>query len=142
MREDRELNFHYDDAEVTLNVCLGRQFEGGTLYFRTLFPCFCFLISLLASTLSMLCVCAGGLLRAPDTHEEMVEVSHTLGRGLLHLGEHRHGAKAIRAGERFNLILWCRSSRYRAEQQQQHQQQQQHAHEHHEHEHATGERQL
>ena len=29
--EDRELGWHYDDAEVTLNVCLGREFEGGKL---------------------------------------------------------------------------------------------------------------
>jgi len=26
--EDLDLDFHYDDAEVTLNVCLGKEFEG------------------------------------------------------------------------------------------------------------------
>jgi hypothetical protein len=26
--------FHVDDSEVTLNVCLGKQFSGGELYFR------------------------------------------------------------------------------------------------------------
>ncbi len=26
--------FHVDDSEVTLNVCLGKQFEGGDLFFR------------------------------------------------------------------------------------------------------------
>ncbi|KAM5567829.1 2-oxoglutarate and iron-dependent oxygenase domain-containing protein CP2 [Rosa sericea] len=31
---DVELGFHVDDAEVTLNVCLGKQFTGGELYFR------------------------------------------------------------------------------------------------------------
>lgn len=31
--EDRELNYHFDNAEVTLNVCLGKKFEGGSLYF-------------------------------------------------------------------------------------------------------------
>lgn len=26
--------FHVDDSEVTLNVCLGKQFTGGDLFFR------------------------------------------------------------------------------------------------------------
>jgi hypothetical protein len=26
--------FHVDDAEVTLNICLGTQFSGGELFFR------------------------------------------------------------------------------------------------------------
>lgn len=26
--------FHVDDSEVTLNVCLGKEFEGGELFFR------------------------------------------------------------------------------------------------------------
>lgn len=26
--------FHVDDSEVTLNVCLGKQFSGGELFFR------------------------------------------------------------------------------------------------------------
>ena len=26
--------FHVDDSEVTLNVCLGKEFSGGELYFR------------------------------------------------------------------------------------------------------------
>ncbi len=34
LTEDRALDFHYDDSHVTLNVCLGRQFEGGDLYFK------------------------------------------------------------------------------------------------------------
>ena len=31
--EDVELSYHYDNAEVTLNVCLGKKFKGGDLYF-------------------------------------------------------------------------------------------------------------
>ena len=31
--EDVELSYHYDNAEVTLNVCLGKEFKGGDLYF-------------------------------------------------------------------------------------------------------------
>jgi hypothetical protein len=86
--EDTKLDFHYDDSEVTLNVCLGRTFEGGSLFFR-------------------------GLLHDPSTHNEELEFQHVRGRGLLHLGKHRHGANDIRSGERYNLILWCRSSSYR-----------------------------
>ena len=33
MQGDRELNYHFDNAEVTLNVCLGREFSGGDLKF-------------------------------------------------------------------------------------------------------------
>lgn len=28
------VGFHVDDSEVTLNVCLSRQFSGGELFFR------------------------------------------------------------------------------------------------------------
>lgn len=28
------IGFHMDDSEVTLNVCLGKQFTGGELFFR------------------------------------------------------------------------------------------------------------
>ncbi|BBH04135.1 2-oxoglutarate and Fe(II)-dependent oxygenase superfamily protein, partial [Prunus dulcis] len=31
---DADLGFHVDDSEVTLNVCLGKQFSGGELFFR------------------------------------------------------------------------------------------------------------
>ncbi|XP_050374944.1 2-oxoglutarate and iron-dependent oxygenase domain-containing protein CP2-like isoform X1 [Argentina anserina] len=34
MDRDVELGFHVDDSEVTLNLCLGKQFIGGELYFR------------------------------------------------------------------------------------------------------------
>ncbi|KAH9746597.1 Fe2OG dioxygenase domain-containing protein [Citrus sinensis] len=34
MDRDVELGFHVDDSEVTLNVCLGREFSGGELFFR------------------------------------------------------------------------------------------------------------
>ncbi len=36
MEDDVELSYHYDNAEVTLNVCLGEEFTGGELYFGTL----------------------------------------------------------------------------------------------------------
>ena len=31
--EDLDLSYHYDNAEVTLNVSLGKEFTGGELYF-------------------------------------------------------------------------------------------------------------
>eukprot|EP00894_Picocystis_sp_ML_P004993 jgi/Pico_ML_1/55510/g1185.t1 len=36
MDKDRELAYHYDDAEVTLNVCIGGNFDGGELLFGNL----------------------------------------------------------------------------------------------------------
>lgn len=33
MKEDLDLSYHYDNAEVTLNVCLGKTFTEGGLYF-------------------------------------------------------------------------------------------------------------
>ena len=33
MGRDLDLSFHADDAELTLNLCLGKEFQGGALYF-------------------------------------------------------------------------------------------------------------
>ena len=33
MAEDVELSYHFDNAEVTINVCLGTKYTGGELYF-------------------------------------------------------------------------------------------------------------
>lgn len=46
------------------NVCLGKQFKGGDLYFK-------------------------GLLNDPTTHNELFKLSHTPGYGCIHLGQHR-----------------------------------------------------
>lgn len=85
---DVDLGFHYDESEFTLNVCLGREFTGSRLYFR-------------------------GLLLKRETHNEELTIAHERGRGLLHIGKHRHGAEPIESGERFNLILWLRASALR-----------------------------
>ena len=66
-----------------------------------------------------------GLLLDQSTHDESFELDHVRGRSVLHLGKHRHGANQLTSGERYNLILWCRSSSYRS----------QHAHLHHDHHH-------
>ena len=86
--EDTELDMHYDNSEVTLNVCLGKEFTGGDLYFN-------------------------GLYDFPETHNEEVYVEHKVGMALLHVGKHRHGATKIKSGERHNLIVWCTNSEYR-----------------------------
>ncbi|XP_007906038.2 2-oxoglutarate and iron-dependent oxygenase domain-containing protein 2 [Callorhinchus milii] len=88
LNQDLELSFHYDNAEVTLNVCLGKDFSGGNLYF-------------------------GDMRQVPLSESECTEIEHRVGRGLLHRGQHCHGALPITHGERCNLIVWMRSSQVR-----------------------------
>lgn len=90
---DVELGFHVDDSEVTLNVCLGKQFSGGELFFR-------------------------GVRCEKHVHnealpEEIFEYSHVPGHAIIHRGRHRHGARPTTAGSRVNLLLWCRSAVFR-----------------------------
>ena len=79
--EDLGLDMHHDDSDVTLNVCLGRQFTGATLSF-----------------------CGG--FGATDHRKHIHTYHHRVGRAVLHLGTHRHGADDIASGERYNLIVW------------------------------------
>ncbi|CAH2033668.1 unnamed protein product, partial [Thlaspi arvense] len=90
---DVDLGFHVDDSEVSLNVCLGKQFAGGELYFRG--------------------VRCDDHVNSESTQEEVYDYSHVPGQAILHRGRHRHGARATTAGHRVNLILWCRSSTFR-----------------------------
>ena len=86
---DRGLDMHHDASEVTLNVCLGRAFAGAGLLFC-------------------------GRFGDADHRRARAVVAHEPGYALLHLGRQRHGADAISAGERVNLIVWARSSAFRA----------------------------
>ncbi|OWF42700.1 2-oxoglutarate and iron-dependent oxygenase domain-containing protein 2-like [Mizuhopecten yessoensis] len=88
MGEDLDLNYHYDNAEVTLNVALGKNYTGGSLYFGDM------------RTVSV-----------EDT--ECSEYEHMAGIGIVHRGQHYHGALPILTGERYNLIVWMRSSKVR-----------------------------
>ncbi|CAL8347632.1 unnamed protein product [Lota lota] len=88
MREDLELSYHYDNAEVTLNVSLGKNFTGGNLYF-------------------------GDMKHVPLGDTECSEVEHRVGEGLLHRGQQMHGALPISSGQRWSLIVWMRASRQR-----------------------------
>ena len=40
----------------------------------------------------------------------MVKIEQRRGLGVLHLGSHVHGAMPIEQGNRYNLIMWMRSS--------------------------------
>ncbi|XP_028621791.1 2-oxoglutarate and iron-dependent oxygenase domain-containing protein 2 isoform X4 [Grammomys surdaster] len=86
--QDLELGCHYDNAELTLNVALGKDFTGGALYF-------------------------GGLFQAPAPLKETLEVDHVVGHGILHRGGQLHGARPLRTGERWNLVVWLRASAVR-----------------------------
>ncbi|KAB1255839.1 2-oxoglutarate and iron-dependent oxygenase domain-containing protein 2 [Camelus dromedarius] len=86
--QDRELGCHYDNAELTLNVALGKAFTGGTLYF-------------------------GDLFQAPSTLAKPLEVEHVVAQGILHRGGQLHGARPLGAGERWNLVVWLRASAVR-----------------------------
>ncbi|XP_006640438.2 2-oxoglutarate and iron-dependent oxygenase domain-containing protein 2 isoform X1 [Lepisosteus oculatus] len=86
--EDLDLSYHYDNAEVTLNVSLGQEFTEGNLYF-------------------------GNMKEVPIHESECVEVEHRVTEGLLHRGQQLHGALPITAGQRWNLIVWMRSSEER-----------------------------
>lgn len=85
---DLSLDMHTDDSEITLNVCITEDFEGGILDFC-------------------------GQRGLPDHRVHSEALVHRLGYGVLHLGEQRHGAREIKTGERDNLILWFKSSSYR-----------------------------
>ncbi|KAK9105843.1 hypothetical protein Scep_022687 [Stephania cephalantha] len=87
------VGFHVDDSEVTLNVCLGKQFSGGQLFFRG--------------------IRCDKHVNTETQPEEFLEYSHVPGQAALHRGRHRHGARATTSGHRINLLLWCRSSAFR-----------------------------
>jgi hypothetical protein len=93
--KDTKLDFHVDASDVTLNVCLGNQFSGGTLFFRG--------------------VRCGLCQQTEPRPEEEFDIAHVPGRAILHRGKHRHGANPIQSGERYNLIVWCNSSRFAQE---------------------------
>ncbi|KAJ8769084.1 hypothetical protein K2173_000202 [Erythroxylum novogranatense] len=91
--KDAELGFHVDDSEVTLNVCLGKQFHGGELFFRG--------------------IRCDKHINSEAYSEEVLDYGHVPGRAVLHCGRHRNGVKATTSGNQLNLILWCRSSVFR-----------------------------
>ncbi|CAF3245360.1 unnamed protein product [Rotaria socialis] len=95
MDKDRKLDFHVDEAAVTLNVCLGTDFTGGQLYFGGV-------------------RCASHIGTTKPRADEEIYLEHQVGTACLHLGNHRHRAMPITSGRRLNLILWCRSANFDA----------------------------
>ncbi|KAM4808619.1 2-oxoglutarate and iron-dependent oxygenase domain-containing protein 2 [Rhinophrynus dorsalis] len=88
LHEDLDLSSHYDNAEVTLNVSLGKEFTDGNLYFSD-------------------------MREVPSNERRYTEVEHFTGQGIIHRGQHVHGALPITDGERWNLIIWMRASKVR-----------------------------
>ncbi|KAJ8312832.1 hypothetical protein KUTeg_010205 [Tegillarca granosa] len=88
LSEDLDLGYHYDNAEVTLNVSLGKEFTGGALFF-------------------------GDMRTERKKTPTYSECEHKPGTGLIHRGQHMHGALPIESGERYNLIIWMRASSVR-----------------------------
>jgi len=94
--EDVKLSEHVDDSDTTLNVSLGLEFTGGSLFFKgwersTLFK----------------------PQKTLDNCMKASEVSHHKGYAVMHVGAHSpgtsghvHGANELKSGERWNLILW------------------------------------
>jgi hypothetical protein len=73
---------HTDDSEITLNVCLGRNFEGGDVVMYGL---------------------RGGRSCAPTKYHPRP------GWALMHVGRQFHEVSSVTKGERFALIVWARS---------------------------------
>lgn len=83
-KTQRSLAKHFDESAMTLNVCLGNEFEGGSLLF---YP--------------------GGW-NAPS-----IEVEQKPGFALIHSGQLVHRATALTSGTRTNLVMWCQEKKSR-----------------------------
>lgn len=88
---DQDLDLHYDNAEVTVNISLDDQFQGGELYIGRMY----------ADRLDV---------PRNNSATEYCSCRHRLGFGLFHRGQQMHGALPLSSGVRHNLIIWMRSS--------------------------------
>eukprot|EP00928_Gymnodinium_smaydae_P075167 TRINITY_DN58178_c0_g1_i1.p1 TRINITY_DN58178_c0_g1~~TRINITY_DN58178_c0_g1_i1.p1 ORF type:complete len:496 (-),score=78.15 TRINITY_DN58178_c0_g1_i1:159-1646(-) len=86
--EDKHLDVHTDDSDVTFNVNIFGDYEGCPLVFC-------------------------GIVGAPDHRKFKVAYQHRLGHAVMHSGRHRHGAEDITGGERMNLVIWSYSYNFR-----------------------------
>ena len=78
--QDKGLDMHIDNSDVTLNVCLGEEFTASGLTFC-------------------------GTMGAPDHRQVSTCYQHLRGQAVMHLGRRRHGADDITEGHRINLIM-------------------------------------
>eukprot|EP00455_Lapot_gusevi_P027917 TRINITY_DN2967_c0_g1_i10.p1 TRINITY_DN2967_c0_g1~~TRINITY_DN2967_c0_g1_i10.p1 ORF type:complete len:331 (-),score=39.11 TRINITY_DN2967_c0_g1_i10:166-1083(-) len=95
MQKDKKLDFHVDNSQITLNVCLGKDFTDGALHFRG--------------------VRCDAHINTQNTPAEFESFDHIPGTALIHPGRARHLATKITSGERVNLILWAQSSSFLAQ---------------------------
>jgi len=103
--EDINLKTHKDDSDFTLNLCLGRSFEGADVFFHES-P---------GQSPSASSNDRGDEYAFPhpdDCKYCVFKHEHTPGMALLHLGRHVHGVNSLRSGERMSLIVWCRFRPY------------------------------
>mmetsp|Transcript_8953 Transcript_8953/g.22406 ORF Transcript_8953/g.22406 Transcript_8953/m.22406 type:complete len:402 (-) Transcript_8953:23-1228(-) len=94
--EDRSLDMHVDDCDVTFNVGLTSSENCGG---------------------SDLAFC--GMRGSAGHRRHLVTYRHERGRCVVHSGKHRHGALNIERGDRSSLIMWASSSSYRMTEQYQ-----------------------
>ncbi len=84
------LHTHWDNAEMTANVALDGDYEGGELVFS-------------------------GMKTEPEAPEgQRFGYEHRRGRGVLHPGALRHEALPVETGRRTNFVVWMRSSEERS----------------------------
>lgn len=101
--EDEDLKTHRDDSDITLNVCLGRSFQGAGLYFHS--DCNC-------SARSSTEFDEFTYPHPADCRFCTLRYQHTPGTAIFHVGRHVHGVDRLVEGERINLIMWCRTRGY------------------------------
>jgi len=102
--EDDHLDTHTDQSTITLNVCLGKQFTDGTLYFHSMLQTH--------ETKEPLdnnerkCDPNHKTPHQPNCPECRLTYAHKPGVAVLHLGQMVHGANPLTGGERANWIIW------------------------------------
>ena len=110
---ETKLGFHVDDAEITVNICFGEQFKGGNIYFHGQ-RCHRHLDIRPYAVRNSSSAAGLDLDSEDEILSEVCEFDHNIGEGIIHAGKNRHGARPIQCGRRVNLIIWCRSSRFRS----------------------------
>lgn len=92
---DKDLGTHFDNSEVTLNICLGGQFDGSVLCFASQEP---------------MRGAAGGTKQSAYSE---LRIGHRPGVAVLHRGNRLHCVEPILSGQRSNLVIWMRCSAIR-----------------------------
>ena len=120
------LDMHHDASDVTLNVCLEideqlRPRDGGSVQMT---------VSAEAAALEQETSISSPSAASSTSHSQLqfcgfvgdaahrrrtVALRHAVGRAVIHLGAHRHGASDVVAGTRHNLILWGRVKSHEGE---------------------------